>query len=597
MDEEANKTGKRMHTTITTITTARQASPFSPLSPLSPKIRKGPAPSLSLPWSPGSLPFHECNAATRACISPLHYRSHPDRIRSEEKDDWKGSGSSTAARTHHHHQENPLNTQLHKGTGRILQGRGSSSRAPLFGRPSSIYIGHSRRLLALDFDHSSDAGIKFIKDSKKMDTLWNPENLSMAMDEVRDDGVSRSSSRRILPHSPSHHHSTTPTDSAPRNGRLPWLRLLPTPSFCLIVILTISCCISLSSASRLYIDEQMIEGFENEVSEDLGSALARLAKSGTIVVDQREPPPNPKAWTLATEHDGLQRRGLEASSSSDHASSVTSSSATSMITTTSGSRAATKTLSTSTGIAAATTDAATPLPSPFDQGFNGNITDSCQSFMSGMLTNSTFKSCLPFSLLLQNSNSFFQSSKSLVRISQTLDATCAADLNTCAPLMSVFASNITTATACASDLASGNPLIEQARLGLLAYKPLYTASCLRNPSTSSYCFADAVTNASSPTDSYIYYLPLNISLPGGSQPTCDACLKNTMAVFEAASSDRSSALTSDYVSAAMQVNVQCGPNFVNQSLAAAVVSGGRMESVSPGVGILALAMLIGSWLM
>jgi len=70
-----------------------------------------------------------------------------------------------------------------------------------------------------------------------------------------------------------------------------------------------------------------------------------------------------------------------------------------------------------------------------------------------------------------------------------------------------------------------------------------------------------------------------------------------MAVFEAASSDRASALASDYVSAAMQVNVQCGPNFVNQSLAAAVVSGGRKESVSPGVGILALAMLVGSWLL
>ena len=70
-----------------------------------------------------------------------------------------------------------------------------------------------------------------------------------------------------------------------------------------------------------------------------------------------------------------------------------------------------------------------------------------------------------------------------------------------------------------------------------------------------------------------------------------------MAVFEAASSDRSSALASDYISAAMQVNVQCGPNFVNQSLAAAVVSGGRMESVNPTVGILALAMLVGSWLL
>ena len=172
--------------------------------------------------------------------------------------------------------------------------------------------------------------------------------------------------------------------------------------------------------------------------------------------------------------------------------------------------------------------------------------------------------------------------------------------------MTTFATNLTTASACASDLASQNPLIIQAHLGLEAYTPLYTASCLRNPATAAYCFADAVTNASSPTDSYIYYLPLNTSLPGGSQPTCDACLKNTMAVFEAASGDRAGVLAGDYSGAAALVNVQCGPGFVNQSLAAAVTggAGGRLgmgmgmgESTGPAMGAMALALLVGSWLM
>lgn len=219
------------------------------------------------------------------------------------------------------------------------------------------------------------------------------------MDERRKYDVSIS--RTNSPHSPSHHQHT-PTHLTPRNERSSWLRhrLLPTPSFFLILFLTISCCISLSSASHFYIDEQMIEAIEaDDVSEDLGSALARLAKSGTILVDQG-PPPNPKAWTLATEHDDLQRRGLDSSTSKD-ASSSTVSSATSMITTVSTSSSATKTSSSSTGIVAATTAASSPLPSPFDQGFSGNITDSCQSFMDGMLANATFKSCLPFSLLLQ----------------------------------------------------------------------------------------------------------------------------------------------------------------------------------------------------
>ena len=217
------------------------------------------------------------------------------------------------------------------------------------------------------------------------------------MEERRISGVSNS---RVNP-SHSSHHQHTPRNLAPRNERSSWLRhrLFPASSSVLLILLTISCCISLSSASHFYIDEQMIESIEaDDGSEDLGSALARLAKSGTILVDQG-PPPNPKAWTLQTEHDGLQRRGADSSSSSkDHTSSSKVSSTSSMITTASTSSSATKT---SSSIVAATTAAASPLPSPFDQGFSGNITDSCQSFMDGMLGNATFKSCLPFSLLLQ----------------------------------------------------------------------------------------------------------------------------------------------------------------------------------------------------
>ena len=194
--------------------------------------------------------------------------------------------------------------------------------------------------------------------------------------------------------SPSHHRRPVLKESSSRLHH----RLLRDSSF-LIILLTISCCISLTSASHLYIDEQMIEGFEEDnVSEDIGSALARLARSGTILVDQG-PPPNPKAWTLATEHDDLQRRGLDSSSSTE-ATSIASS-PTSMITKISTSPSETTASSTSSSNAAAATDPAGPLPSPFDQGFNGNITSSCQSFMSGMLTNATFTACLPFSLLLQ----------------------------------------------------------------------------------------------------------------------------------------------------------------------------------------------------
>lgn len=70
-----------------------------------------------------------------------------------------------------------------------------------------------------------------------------------------------------------------------------------------------------------------------------------------------------------------------------------------------------------------------------------------------------------------------------------------------------------------------------------------------------------------------------------------------MGVFEAASADRASALASDYVSAAMQVNVNCGPNFVNQSLAAAVVNGSPSSVGGPSWGLFALVLLVASWLL
>jgi hypothetical protein len=157
--------------------------------------------------------------------------------------------------------------------------------------------------------------------------------------------------------------------------------------------------------------------------------------------------------------------------------------------------------------------------------------------------------------------------------------------------MNSLSGNLT--NACASDLSAQNPTVEQAQLGLEAYNTLYTASCLRNPTTSAYCFAAAVTNASSPTDSYIYYLPLNISLPGGAAPTCDKCLINTMAVFDKATADRSSPLASDYAAAAQQINLHCGPSFVNTTLAVASSPSIAGRASVPGAE-LALVVLLGA---
>lgn len=200
-------------------------------------------------------------------------------------------------------------------------------------------------------------------------------------------------------HSPSHHDSLT----SRRDEHTPWPRhrhLIRTSHILLFFFMT--CCLSLTSAS-IYIEESMVEFDEvqPDESELLKSSLDRLARTGTILVDQDLPPPNPKAWTLATEHDDLQRRNDPFGNQDQDAHS---SSSTSMITTapaaSSTKSSGTKSTRTSSTVAP-TTEAASPLPVPFDQGFSGNITDSCSNFMYGFLANSTFKACLPFSLLLQ----------------------------------------------------------------------------------------------------------------------------------------------------------------------------------------------------
>jgi len=81
-------------------------------------------------------------------------------------------------------------------------------------------------------------------------------------------------------------------------------------------------------------------------------------------------------------------------------------------------------------------------------------------------------------------------------------------------------------------------------------------------------------------------------------PTCNDCLQKTMAVFETASSDRSSALASDYVNAAQQVNVMCGANFVNASLAAPVKAGAQsLAFMGRNTGMIALVLVVASLLL
>ncbi|CZT15552.1 uncharacterized protein RCC_01406 [Ramularia collo-cygni] len=225
-----------------------------------------------------------------------------------------------------------------------------------------------------------------------------------------------------------------------------------------------------------------------------------------------------------------------------------------------------KTSATASSIQTAIQTGAAALPRPFDSSIGTNFTSSsCPDFFNDFLSNQTFNDCLPFSLLLQTSNSFFTASRSLVRLTQTLDATCKVNLDQCTAAMASWAQEIKQTDRCGQDLEMENPVVTQAYNGFVSYKPLYQAACLLDAG-GNYCFANAATNASAPTSSYIYYLPLGVELPGGSRPACTTCLQNTMAVFAEAAANKSQPLSADYVGAAEQVQMTCGPSFVGAAV-------------------------------
>ncbi|KZM19560.1 uncharacterized protein EKO05_0004185 [Ascochyta rabiei] len=228
---------------------------------------------------------------------------------------------------------------------------------------------------------------------------------------------------------------------------------------------------------------------------------------------------------------------------------------------------ATKTLSAplskrSLATASSTSAADFPLPKPFDTGLSNNFTSSCANFMNNWLQSDALNSCHPFSLLLQTSSGFFDASKSFFRITQTLEATCAASESQCTGILDGFARELLSDTACRTDYNNDNPLVLQAYNGLVAYKPSYQASCLRDED-GNYCFANAVSNSSSTTDSYPFYLPIGQELPGGSRPTCNSCLQDTMAIYASFANNATQPLSKTYTSAAQQLSISCGSRFVN----------------------------------
>ncbi|KAF2643408.1 hypothetical protein P280DRAFT_467440 [Massarina eburnea CBS 473.64] len=211
-------------------------------------------------------------------------------------------------------------------------------------------------------------------------------------------------------------------------------------------------------------------------------------------------------------------------------------------------------------------DAGFSVPKPFDSSLSNNFTDNCANFFSRMLTGDTINTCHPFSMLLQTSTGLFDASKSFVRITQTLEATCAANMTQCLGGMNALARELKTNAACGVDYNNNNAQAVQAYNALIAYEPLYRASCLRDDD-GNFCYANAVTNTTTQgTDANPYYMPLGMKLVSG-RPTCNTCLQNTMAIFSTFAGNASQPLSQTYPAGAQQVIVYCGQNFVNVTAA------------------------------
>lgn len=148
-----------------------------------------------------------------------------------------------------------------------------------------------------------------------------------------------------------------------------------------------------------------------------------------------------------------------------------------------------------------------------------------------------------------------------------------------------MAKNLTDSDNCASDYAAGNPIVTEAYLGLVSYPVMYSATCLKDPDTAVYCFGNAVTNRTNPTEAYFYHLPLNTSLPGGTVPICASCLQETMNIYQVATANRKQPIYYTYESAAEQVNTFCGPSFANATLPSQIVSSGGLSNFSQGPSI------------
>ncbi|KAJ6470614.1 hypothetical protein C8R47DRAFT_1148695 [Mycena vitilis] len=234
------------------------------------------------------------------------------------------------------------------------------------------------------------------------------------------------------------------------------------------------------------------------------------------------------------------------------------------------------------------------LPNPFPQPFGSDLSQnfsstSCFTFFSNMTNTVAFRSCRPFSLLLQASDAFIEAQEDLQRLSNIVWGTCNTTIedDECSANMAWFSSTLV--SQCAIDLKDGNSMAVNTQIALNAFDLMRSAGCLVDPTTNTYCYVDAVRN-SNPSDTYFYALPLGISMPNNTIASCSACTKSLMTMYYGAMGNGSlGALHGSYPSAAKIAVSDCGTGYATLTTAS---TGAARPVRTPALLLGALPVLV-----
>lgn len=135
--------------------------------------------------------------------------------------------------------------------------------------------------------------------------------------------------------------------------------------------------------------------------------------------------------------------------------------------------------------------------------------------------------------------------------------------------MNGYAAELLDSSICLGDYGLENPLVTAAYNDFTSYSMLYAAGCLTSSVSGAYCFVEATSNSSLTQDSYLYYLPLDVTLPSGvaSNGTCTQCASDVMAIFyNSGAGNTSLALSRTYLSAAKALDAACGDEFADTNV-------------------------------